>query len=193
LNGSRLLLADRAVRRLLLAQWLPPALAVGAEALLVPYAGERRFPTSAASLLLTALLAGMLLGDFVVGRFVRPALRERLSAPTVVVLLGMPLLLLPLGPPLPAALLILLLCGSGFSYSLGLQRAFVDVIPEAQRGLAFTLLSTGLMTLQGIGPLVAGAAAELTSTAAAIGMIGVATMLTGVLVRRADHVRTPSS
>lgn len=190
LNGSRLLLADRAVRRLLLAQWLPPALAVGAEALLVPYAGERRFPTGAASLLLMALLAGMLLGDFVVGRFVRPVLRERLSAPTVVVLLGMPLLLLAFSPPLPAAVLLLLLCGTGFSYALGLQRAFVDVIPEAQRGLAFTLLSTGLMTLQGIGPLVAGVAAEFTSTTVAIGMIGVATMLTGVLARRAGHVRT---
>jgi predicted MFS family arabinose efflux permease len=187
LNGSRYLLADRAVRRLLLAQWLPPALAVGAEALLVPYAGERRFPTGAASLLLAALPTGMLVGDFVVGRFMRPALRERLSAP-MVVLLGAPLLLLPLSPPLPGAVLLLLLSGTGFAYALGLQRPFLDVIPEAHLGLAFTLLSTGLMTVQGIGPLVAGVAAEFTSAAAAIGMIGVATMLTGLLARRPGQV-----
>ena len=41
-RGSRLLLTDRRVRRILLAQWLPMALAAGVEALLVPFAGERR-------------------------------------------------------------------------------------------------------------------------------------------------------
>lgn len=192
LSGSRYLLADRAVRRLLLAQWLPPALAAGAEALLVPYAGERRFPTATASLLLAALPAGALLGDFVVGRFMRPGLRERLSAP-MVALLGTPLLLLPLHPPLPAAVLLLLLSGTGFAYALGLQRPFVDLIPQERRGLAFTLLSTGLMTLQGIGPLVAGVAAELTSPAIAIGAIGMTTVLAGLLARRAKPARTPSS
>jgi predicted MFS family arabinose efflux permease len=191
-SGSWHLLARRSVRRLLLAQWLPPALAVGAEALLVPYAGERRFPVGAAGLLLAALPIGMLLGDFAVGRFMQPALRERLSAP-MVVLLGAPLPLLLLGPPFPVAVLLLVLSGSGFAYTLGLQRPFVDIVPEAQRGLAFALLSTGLMTLQGVGPLVAGVVAEFTSPAIAIGVTGVATMLAALLARPSGWTCTPGS
>jgi predicted MFS family arabinose efflux permease len=182
-RGSRHLLADRTVRRLLVAQWLPMAIAVGAEALLVPYAGERRFQPAAAGLLLAALPTGMLLGGLVVGRFVRPARREWLSAP-MVVLLGAPLPLLLLGPSLGVAVLLLVLSGSGLAFTVGLQRAFVDAVPQDRSGLAFTLLSTGLMTLQGIGSLVAGAAAEITSPAIAIAAAGTATMLAAPLARR---------
>jgi predicted MFS family arabinose efflux permease len=186
--GARTLLTDRVVRRLLLAQWLPFAFAAGAEALLVPYGADRRFGPHEVALLLAALPAGMLVGDLVVGRFVRPAARERWSAP-LVVLLGAPLSAVALSPPLPILLGLLALSGAGFAYTLGLQRAFVDAVPESHRGQAFTILSTGLMTVQGVGPLAMGAAAQLVSATFAIAVSGLLTILTAPSARLSPRRR----
>src|SRR5690606_22232693 len=67
------LLRDREVRGLLLVQWVPPAFVVAAEALVVPYVQLRGFPAGSAGLLLACAPAGMLLGNVVVGRMLRPA------------------------------------------------------------------------------------------------------------------------
>jgi predicted MFS family arabinose efflux permease len=191
-TGARDMLADRTIRRLLLAQWLPCALAVGAEALLVSYAARRGLPPGSGALLMGAPAAGMLLGDLIVGRFVKPAWRERLTGP-LVLLLGAPLLLLPLNPPLPATVTLLVLSGFGFAYSLGLQRAFLEAAPPDRVGQLFALLSTGMMALQGTGPLLAGALAELTSPATAAATAGAATMLAAVLTRKTSGCRAPLS
>jgi predicted MFS family arabinose efflux permease len=181
-TGARAMLAHPTIRRLLLAQWLPCALAVGAEALLVSYAARRGFPHGSGALLMGAPAAGMLLGDFLVGRFVKPLWRERLTAP-LVLLLGAPLLLMPVNPPLPVTVTLLVLSGFGLAYSLGLQRAFLEAAPPDRVGQLFALLSTGVMALQGTGPLLAGVLAELTSPATAIAAAGVATMLVTVMIR----------
>jgi predicted MFS family arabinose efflux permease len=182
-TGATAMLADPTIRRLLLAQWLPAAMVVGAEALLVSYSARRGFPPGAGAVLMAGPAAGMLLGNFVVGRFVRPAWRERLSGP-LVLLLGAPLPLVAAGPPLPVTAALLVLSGFGFAYSLGLQRAFLDAAPEARLGQLFALLSTGMMALQGTGPLLAGALAELTTPATAIACAGAATMLVAVTTRK---------
>lgn len=185
-TGATALLGDRTVRRLLLAQWLPSAFAAGAEALLVSYGARRGFPTGSGAILMAASPAGMLLGDFAVGRFLRPSLRERLSAPLVLVL-GLPLVALLADLPLPAVAALLVLAGTGFAYTLGLQREFLEATPEDRRGQVFVLLSTGLMALQGLGPLAFGALAELTTPAIAIAAAGVAI----VLVAPTLHTRRP--
>lgn len=183
-TGAGRLLGDRGVRGLLLAQWLPAAFSASAEALLIPYASLRGFSASAAGALLAALPVGMLVGDFLVGRFVRPAVRERLSAPLVVVI-GAPLPVLLAHPPLPLAVGLLALSGAGFAYALGLQRAFLDAVPVDARGQAFALLLTGLMTLQGVAPLVSGIGAEISSPAVAIAAAGVATLVIVPILGRA--------
>lgn len=149
------LLRDRVVRRLLLIQWLPPAFVVGAEALVVAYSAQRGFPSGSAGIMLAAAPTGMLVGDLVVGRFVRPYVRERLVAPLITVL-GIPLLALALNPPMLVCAALLLVSASGFAYTLGLQQAFLDAVPEASRGQAFGLLGMGLMTWQGLGPVLFG-------------------------------------
>lgn len=72
LQGAGLLLRDRTVRRLMLAQWLPVALVAGAEGLIVAYAGESRFAPGWYAVLMGCLPVGMLVGDLLVGRFLRP-------------------------------------------------------------------------------------------------------------------------
>ncbi|MBT2211822.1 MFS transporter [Actinomadura sp. NEAU-AAG7] len=180
--GNRRLLADPAVRALLLAQWLPPAFVAGAEGLLVPYAGVRGYGDAAAGALLACSAAGMLLGNLAGGRLLGPAARERLAVP-LMALFGLPLLPLALPLPLAAAAALVLLCGCGFAYELGVQRPFVDALPEDGRGQAFGLLSTGLMTLQGVGPVALGALAEVLTVGQALACAGAATSLTALCLR----------
>ncbi|HEV2782653.1 MAG TPA: MFS transporter [Actinophytocola sp.] len=174
-RGNRRLLADRTVRVLLLAQWLPGVFTTGAEGLLVPYGDLRGYPVGAAGPLLACVPVGMIAGDLVVARLLPPAARERLVVP-LIVLLGLPLVGLVLDLGVVAAGVLLFLTGCGFAYSVGIQRPFLDAIPDDVRGQAFALRSTGLMTLQGMGPVAFGGLAEVLPVDHAIGVAGLATI-----------------
>ena len=180
--GNLELLADRTVRGLLLAQWLPAWFVTGAESLIVPYAGSLGLPPSAASPLLAATPAGMLLGDVVVGRFCRPAARQRLAFP-LAALMGVPLLALAFRPPLPVTGAVLFACGFGFAYMLGVQQPFLDSLPGRLRGQAFGLNSTGTMTGQGLIPPVAGGLAAAFGAGPAMAVAGAVTILAALLLR----------
>ncbi len=180
--GHLELLADRKVRGLLLAQWLPTWFVTGAEALIVPYTRSLGHPASAASPLLAAVPAGMLLGDVIVGRYCLPAARERLAFPLAAAM-GVPLVALLARPPVPLAALALLVCGFGFAYELGLQRAFLDSLPDGLRGQAFGLNATGGMGGQGLFPPVAGALALAFGAGAAMAIAGLATVLAALALR----------
>jgi predicted MFS family arabinose efflux permease len=182
LSGNIELLADRTVRGLLLAQWLPAWLVTGAESLIVPYTGSLGLPASAASPLLAATPAGMLLGDVIVGRFCRPRVRQRLAFPLAAAM-GLPLLALAFRPPLPVAGAVLFACGFGFAYALGIQQAFLDSLPARLRGQAFGLNSTGIMTGQGLIPPAAGGLALAFGAGAAMTVAGAATILAALLLR----------
>jgi MFS family permease len=180
--GNLELLADRTVRGLLLAQWLPAWFVTGAESLIVPYAGSLGLPPSAASPLLAATPAGMLLGDVIVGRFCRPAARQRLAFP-LAALMGVPLLALAFRPPLPLAGTVLFACGFGFAYMLGVQQPFLDSLPDRLRGQAFGLNSTGMMAGQGLIPPVAGGLAAASGVGPAMAVAGAVTILAALLLR----------
>ncbi|HEY0449117.1 MFS transporter [Actinophytocola sp.] len=182
---NRALLGDPTVRRLLLVMWLPAAFVTGADSLLVPFAAVRGFPAGSAGYLLACVPVGMMLGNFVVARLLSAAARERL-VPVLVVVLGVPLLgfAFPLGVVALGALLTV--AGFGFGYGLGVQRPFRDAIPHESRGQAFGLMSTGLMTLQGVGPALFGLATEVVPVGVTMALGGVATVLTAVWIRVSD-------
>lgn len=188
--GNRVLLGLRETRLLLLAHWVPPALVTGAESLVVPYVARRGLPPGTVALLLGALPVGMLVGDLVVGRLLRPVTRERLVGP-LIGLLGAPLLGFVLRPGLLLAIVLLGLSGVGFSYTLGLQRRFLASLPDALRGQAFTVLSTGLMTVQGLGPVAVGVLADAAGVPPAMAAAGSATLLAGLLLGRALRASRP--
>ncbi|MDF2704435.1 MAG: transporter [Nonomuraea muscovyensis] len=178
-NGR--LLADRRVRGLLLASWLPTMCVAGAEAMVVPYLGGQ----GQAGLVLAMAAVGMAAGEFAVGRFAAPALRERLSLP-LAVLLGLPWLAFAAGPGLAWAAVLAGLAAAGLAYQLGLQRRFVDAVPEEVRGQAFGLLSAGLMSGQAAGAALVGVLGEVAGPGTAIALAGgvgvvVALALAGVL------------
>ncbi|WP_433611586.1 MFS transporter [Dactylosporangium sp. CA-139114] len=197
-HGNAALLRDRTIRRLLLMQWLPPAFITGAEALMVPYAAGRGFPAGVAGWLLAAIPVGMVAGNLLVGRLLAPARRERL-VPALIALMGLPCLAFaipsgaagghPTWPLLAAALVVV---GVGAAFGLGVQTAFRDALPANGRGQAFGLLSTGLMTAQGLLPALAGLLAEALRPGLVVGLLGAATLLTAAgaapgLVRRQDR------
>lgn len=187
-NGNRELLADPVVRRILLAMWLPPAFATGAESLLVPYALTRGFGESTPGLLLGCVTVGMFVGNLVMARLVTPANRERL-VPVLVAACGASLVPFAFGVGVVAAGLLLAVTGFGFAYALGLQQRFVDAVPAERNGQAFGLMSTGLMTLQGVGPAVFGLLTEAVPVGVSMGLgglaaVGVAVWIGGQTRRR---------
>ncbi|MEU6461440.1 MFS transporter [Streptomyces sp. NPDC046976] len=183
LRGTGLLLRGRTVRRLMLAQWLPSAFVAGAEGLIVAYAGGRHFAPGWYAVLMGCLPVGMLIGDLLAGRLLRPSTRERLVVP-LVVLMGLPLIGFAAEPGVGVSCALLLLTGSGFAYGLGLQRAFLDALPQDGQGQAFGLLGSGNMTLQGIGPVCFGSVAEGIGTGGAIALAGGAAALTAGWILR---------
>lgn len=176
---NRALLRRPAVRALLLAQWLAPALMVGAEGVLVPYATQIGAP-EAAGLLFAAVAAGMLAGNLIVGRLVRPAGRERLARPLALAL-GLPLLGFALNPAPRYAAALLVVSGFGVAYQLALARRFVEAVPETQRGQAFGLLLTGTMTLQGLAAAAGGALGEVAAPALVVTLAGAASAVAALM------------
>lgn len=179
---NRILLADRRVRGLLLAQWIPGSLLVGAEGVIVPYAAQLE-PAASAGLLLMAAAFGMLLGDLLVGRFVGPARREALT-PWLALLLGVPLLAFLAQPGQRPAAVLLTVATAGFAYQLGLARRFLDAVPEARRGQAFGLLGTGLMAVQGLAAAAGGALSEVVAPGTVMALAGVASLVATVVLWR---------
>ncbi|AQZ71344.1 MFS transporter [[Actinomadura] parvosata subsp. kistnae] len=176
---NRRLLADRRVRGLLLAGWLPCACLAGAEAMVVPYLGGQ----GQAGVVLAAAAGGMAAGQFAVGRFVAPAGRERLSLP-LAVLLGVPWLGYAAAPGLGWAAVLAAIGAAGLAYQLGLQRRFVDAVPEEVRGQAFGLQSAGLMTGQAVGAALVGALGEMVAPGQAIALAGAAGIVVALALTR---------
>ncbi|WP_327023812.1 MFS transporter [Micromonospora sp. NBC_01739] len=174
LRVNRELLADRRIRGLLLAQWLPGSLLVGAEGVAVPYAADLG-PGASAGVLLMAGAGGMLVGDLLVGRFVSPAGRERLT-PWLSLLLGVPMLVFVARPGLVPAAALFAVATAGFAYQLGLARRFLEAVPELRRGQAFGLVSTGMMAMQGLAAAGAGGLSELLAPGIVMAVAGAASI-----------------
>ncbi|MBO3746254.1 MFS transporter [Streptosporangiaceae bacterium NEAU-GS5] len=180
LRGNGELLRDPAIRGLLLAGWGPIWLLSGAEAVIVPYLGAQ------AGFVLASFAVGMGAGDFVVGRFVPPRLRERLSFP-LACLLGVPLMLFAARPSLLAAAALAVLSAACTAFALGIQRRFVEIVPERRRGQAFGLMNAGAMTGQGLGAAALGALAEAVGPHNAVALAGAAILAWSLACRR--HLR----
>ncbi|MFI1537485.1 MFS transporter [Streptomyces anandii] len=171
LRGARQVLAHPRVRALLLLFWIPPMFAVVPEALAAPYADALGAGSTGLGLLMCALPVGTIAGELYAGSRLRPATRERIALPLVCATL-LPYVGYALRPGLTASLLLLLVSGAGSAYTLGLDQWFVRAVPEELRGRAMTLLTAGLMTIQGVGMALAGVAAQFTGVRTAVAGAG---------------------
>ncbi|MFD9370657.1 MFS transporter [Streptomyces sp. NPDC060020] len=179
LAGLRAVLGRRRLRALTLLFWLPPVFLVVPEALLAPYVDGIGAGTAVLGLLMCAMPVGTIAGELWAGSALTARTRSRIVAPLAAAGL-LPLLLFAGRPGVPLLLAALLLAGLAHAYTLGLDQWYVDAVPEELRGRAMTLLSTGLMTLQGVGMALAGLAAEFLPVHAVVtgsGILGTVVVL----------------
>ncbi|GGO68493.1 membrane protein [Nonomuraea cavernae] len=178
---NRQLLADRHIRGLLLAILVPTSLAVGAEGAVVPYTAD--MGQAPAGLLLSAMAGGMLLSNVLIGRFAGVETAERLVLP-LIYLTGGGLVAFALRPGLPVAVALAAASSAGLGYEIGLQRRFLQALPEHARGQAFGLVSTGLMSGQALGAVAVGALTGIAGAGLSIAVFGALVIAAGVLLRR---------
>ncbi|WP_405938900.1 MFS transporter [Streptomyces sp. NBC_00726] len=159
LSGARLVLGHRRLRALMLLFWLPPLFIVAPEAVAAPYADEIGVGPAALGLLMCAMPVGHIAAELYTGSALRPRTRERIVLPLAAAGL-LPLAAYALTPGVAAAGVALMVAGASSAYVIGLDQWFVAEVPEELRGRAMTLLTAGLMTLQGVGMALTGLAAE---------------------------------
>ncbi|MFD4786748.1 MFS transporter [Streptomyces sp. NPDC058459] len=172
-GGILALLRNRRVLVLLLMFWVPSMFLVFPEALAAPYSHELGAGSTGLGLLMCALPVGTVAGELFAGARLGQATRERIVLP-LLCLAVLPYLGYALRPGLWPSLLLLALAGTCSAYTLGLDQWFVRAVPEELRGRAMTLLSAGLMTIQGVGMALAGAMAEFMGVRSAVTAAGVA-------------------
>ncbi|MEV0775876.1 MFS transporter [Streptomyces sp. NPDC050433] len=174
LDGARLVFADRRIRALTLLFWVPAMFVVAPEALMAPYADQIGVGPAALGLLMCAMPVGHIAAELVAGAALSPRSRARIVLPSAALGL-LPLLVYAVTPGMTLALVALALSGVGAVYVIGLDQWFVAAVPDELRGRAMTLMTAGLMTIQGLGMALAGLAAEFLpvhQVVAASGAIG---------------------
>ncbi|MFI6943326.1 MFS transporter [Streptomyces sp. NPDC050418] len=159
LAGARMVFADRRMRAQILLFWLPAMFIVAPEALAAPYAAHIGAGPAALGLMMCAMPVGHIAAELWVGTRLSAHTRSRIVFPIAAVGL-LPYIGYVMAPGLGVTLLLLMLAGAGGAYVLGLDQWFVATVPEYLRGRAMTLMTAGLMTVQGAGMALAGLAAE---------------------------------
>ncbi|MFF5894613.1 MFS transporter [Streptomyces argenteolus] len=187
LAGARAVLGDRRVRGLLLLFWVPAFFVVAPEALAAPYADALGAGPATLGLLMGAMAVGHIGAELYVGTALGPRARSRMVLPVAVLGL-LPLVLYAFRPGTAVTVGALVLAGAGAAYVIGLDQWFVEAVPEPLRGRAMTLLTAGLMTVQGLGMALAGLAAEFFPVHQVVAVSGAAgslcTLLLALEVRR---------
>ncbi|MEU0338941.1 MFS transporter [Streptomyces bobili] len=180
---NAVLWSSRPRRLVYLGLWLPNGLVVGCEALFVSY------DPGAAGTLFACGALGMLAGDLAVGRLLPPAVRTRLATP-LLLLLATPYTFFALRPPLSVAALCATLASVGFGASLVQQERLMALTPAGLSGHALGLHSAGMLTLQGVSAVAAGAVAQVTSPATALAVMAAASITVTVTLAAASR-RSP--
>ncbi|MEV5575678.1 MFS transporter [Spirillospora sp. NPDC052269] len=181
-QGNARLLTSPSRLYVYIALWVPNGLIVGCESLFVPYS------PSHAGMLLAVAAFGMLTGDVLTGRFVRPEWRERLG-PYLRLLLAAPYLVFALDPALPVAVAAVTIASVGYCATLLLQERLLALTPDELHGQALGLFSSGMLALQGVGATIAGAVAQFTGPATGMAVMGGASVLITLAV--APGLRPP--
>ncbi|MEV0287176.1 MULTISPECIES: MFS transporter [unclassified Kribbella] len=143
---------------------------VTVEGLAVPYAHEIGGGPEAAGLLLAASPAGAVAGMWLITLW-PPEKRMGFLGP-LAVLACAPLIASFFAPGLLPTVALWALSGMASAYHLPTSAAFVQAVPDGQRGQAFGVASMALKGSQGLGILLAGLIADQYSPSFALGVMG---------------------
>jgi len=171
LRGGRDVFRHRELRRLLLLGWLVPMFSVAPEALAAPYVAGHGGSATLVGWWLVALPIGLIAGDVAGIRLLTQRQQRRIVAPAAAAGF-LPYLVFANDPSVAVALGLLVVAGACSVYSLGLDGRVRDAAPPELFARAMTLNQAGLMTLQGLGFVLAGALAQVVGSADAIALAG---------------------
>jgi MFS family permease len=191
LAGLRDILGRPQLRQLLLLSWVVPAFASAPDGLAVAYTAQAGSKPTSAGLLFTGYSAGMIFAEIVVAR-TTPVTKRRLLVPLAFVAM-LPAIGFVAGPPLLGAAALLFLVGTGSAFNQGLDPLVLAATEPDARGRLFTIQSSGLMTVQGVGIAVAGLIGSVAPARYVIAAIGVAGCIAvAVLAARSVGLRPPT-
>lgn len=169
--GARLVWRDPGLRALLGLCWLAGFYVVP-EALAAPYAASLGVGPLAVGAIMASDPLGSVIGGVLFSKWVPEQTQHRVIG-LLGVLAGLPLVVCALRPPLLISMLLFALSGAiATAYNIQGVASFVRRLPDEQRAQGSGLLSSGLVTVQGIGALLAGALADVVSPAHTIALAG---------------------
>ncbi|MCO8273647.1 MFS transporter [Actinoplanes sp. TRM 88003] len=192
-EGIRYIVADPWLRTCLALVWVASGFSFAPEAIAYPYAASLGGGPAQAGLLLAAPSAGFMVGAILLTRVVTPERRDRLLRPAAVL---STLALVPAlaGPGLTVLLVLLVLAGAGASFLVPLNAVFVRRVAPEFRGRAMGVAASGLLVVQGLGFLAAGAAVQAGLSPSTVvglsGLLGTAAVLGTRFAR--DRVEAPT-
>jgi predicted MFS family arabinose efflux permease len=158
LAGLRLVFTSPALRIPMLLGWLA-AFYNMPEGVSAPLAAALGGGAVAVGFILAAPALGATVGAIAFSRFVAPATRVRWMIPLAASACGV-LVLFLFRPPLPIALMVLVVSGLFDCYQLAANASFVVASPARQRSQAFGIAQGGMSLSQGVAIVVAGALTE---------------------------------
>ncbi|MFD8500416.1 MFS transporter [Amycolatopsis sp. NPDC059657] len=169
--GARIVWRDPALRALIGLCWLAGFYVVP-EALAAPYAGD--LGPVAVGLIMASDPIGSVIGGIIFGKWVPESTQIRVIG-VLGVLAGVPLIFCVFKPGLAVSML-LFACSGMFATAYNIQgtASFVRRLPDERRAQGAGLLSSGLITVQGLGALVAGLLADQLGPAPAVALAGAA-------------------
>ena len=167
--GVRVVFGDAALRTLLMLGWLAAFYEIPSSIAAV-YASRIGGGAVAAGLLIAGAGVGAVVGTPLFTKRIGPLTRLKWMGPMAVCTCGV-LLLTGFRPGLAVSLAIFAVSGAFGMYQIAANTAFVERLPNERRAQAFGLANAGLVVGQGLGFLLAGAAAEVVppSTVIALG------------------------
>jgi hypothetical protein len=169
--GTRATFGSPNLRSLVLLAWAGAAFGVVPEGLAAPYADQLGGGPATVGVLMAAGPAGVVVGTFLLARFVAQERRLRLMRPLAVAA-SAALIGCLMQPGLAVTLVLWFCAGLAMSYQLVANAAFVSAVPPQVRARAFGVAQSGLQVAQGMAIVVAGAAAQFVGSATTVGLAG---------------------
>jgi MFS family permease len=190
IDGTRVVRRDPALRALLGLCWLAGFYVVP-EALAAPYAAQLGGGALAVGAIMASDPLGSVVGGVIFAKWVPERVQLR-SIGLLGIVAGLPLLGCLARPPLPVSMALFALSGAcATAYNIRGAATFIERLPDRHRAQGSGLLSSGLITVQGVGALLAGICADVLTpaqTIAAAGTAGAAVALPiAIAWKRARH------
>ncbi|CAM4037851.1 MFS transporter [Kibdelosporangium persicum] len=144
---------------------------IGPEGLAAAWVAEMGETTKTVGLVMGAPAAGLVVGAWLITKYVPAETRLRLVGP-MAALAGATLVLCALRPGLWAALAILFVSGVFTGYQVLVGASFGTSTPPDSRAQVMGLLNSGVLTAQGVGVLLAGILADYVGVAQTVAIAG---------------------